>query len=281
VPDQGTSGRVSPSTARDDAAKALREELRTDFERALVRHSAKCFERGNVARRNISVQSVVVESALRLRTNLDEGLATWRATFRKPFQRHAQSLSEINPEIGWIATQLASARTTLEERSWFWLMVSCDGEIKADGWRAPGWMEGWPRAVSSAAFLMAEQLNEEQTLGVLKAFGERVGKSLTLAQESARNHAQILIAKRAAHSRKARAPRRRTTLKREQIVIALLKGAYPAISDVCKQLDRRRVAVPVPWKNAGMTSWFEAWREPTFRGRVKSHISKVPPATKD
>jgi hypothetical protein len=306
VPDERTPGRARPSTAREAAAKALIEELRIDFERALVKSAAECFERGEVARRDISfaagqwlpfdqlphdIQHVVVKSALWLRTNLTEALDEWRGTFRTRFQPLGESLCDINPEMGWIKAQIDAARTTMEGKNQGWLMIATDGTegakiFAASGdWLAPGWMEGWPGVVSFAGLLMEAHLNKKQTDEVFQAFGDRVGKSFTLAQESAKNRTQILIAKTEAHSPKVFAPaaRRRATLNRPKMAIAVIKRERPkaGIEVTCKELDRRRAPVPGSWKNAGMNSWYEAWKNQEFRLKVKSYISRIPPAAKD
>jgi hypothetical protein len=292
---KSTPARAGESSARDDGAKALRAELLIKFELVLVRNAAACYERGEIARRDIAfvghqrlpfeqlspaLQGEVVKSATVLRSNLNAELSDWRGTLRELLRRFARSLFEINPNRAWVESELAIARTALTEKSWYWLMIACDGKPTEHGWRAPGWSEGWPSGISAKGALAVERLDDEQSLAVLKAFGERVAKSFDLAQESALNQVKVLAAK---NQGSAHATIRPPSLNKVKMRIAIIKRNHPgaSIEKICHLLDGNNDPILAAWKKPEMRSWHEAWANPEFRHRVKSYIAKIPPAAKD
>ena len=131
-------------------------------------------------------------------------------------------------------------------------------------WRAPGWLAYWntkpPKGVD-----LPERLSVN---GTKKAIAE-------LRRYARRHLSQI--------HHPVKRPRRVMHLNRIKVQIAMVKRDSPklkATGQICDVLDRRQVPIPAPWKKAGKNSWVEAWKDPSFRDKVKAYISKVPPLAK-
>ena len=141
-----------------------------------------------------------------LRRGCWECLDHWCNTFPGQLKAFAARLCEMGHDIESVKQELEKICLVvgnLESRNW--LACFCgDGNTAATDWRAPGWLLDWPDELEAGALLKATsngRLNGIQSKELCEKIQYSVRESLTLAKDTAVNHARILIAKENRHTR--------------------------------------------------------------------------------
>lgn len=172
--------------------------------------------------------------------------------------------------LNWIEGETRALMPVFKTAIRNWIVDTCSSPSMQTG-TLPAWFKQKTDVICDAE--VQRQLNNAETEAELKAIESDIEVEFEEAIRAALDYACVSMAQVERRTRTVR-PDVRASL------IATVKRDNPgaSIERVCVIVDSKRCPVRKVDKQAGFSTWYDAWKDLRNRNRVKRYISGIPPA---